>query len=81
MHRELALLLHLVLWGSMERLMVMGLDSEYAFMSQHLAILTLFKLCSYGLEGYQIILLALEFMFPNDSFDITPFRPLTWHIF
>ena len=31
---------------------------------------------SYGLEGYQILVLTLEFMFPNASFDVAPFRPL-----
>jgi hypothetical protein len=31
---------------------------------------------SYGLEGYQILVLTLEFMFPNTSFDVAPFRPL-----
>ena len=31
---------------------------------------------SYGLEGYQIIMLAITFMFTDDSFDLTPFHPL-----
>jgi hypothetical protein len=33
------------------------------------------------LEGFQILLLTLEFMFLNGSFDITPFHPLDVHAF
>lgn len=35
----------------------------------------------YGLEGYQILVLTLEFMFPNASFDVAPFQPLDGHAF
>ena len=36
---------------------------------------------SYGLEGYQILVLTLKFMFPDGSFDATLFRPLDAHAF
>ncbi|KAF7975170.1 hypothetical protein HWV62_10359 [Athelia sp. TMB] len=35
----------------------------------------------YGYEGYQIISSALEFMFPDASFDTSPFKPLSWSSF
>ncbi|KIM77021.1 hypothetical protein PILCRDRAFT_12382 [Piloderma croceum F 1598] len=35
----------------------------------------------YGLEGYQIILIALICMFPDNTFDVTPFHPLDFHAF
>jgi hypothetical protein len=34
--------------------------------------------CSYGGEGYQIVTIALMFLFPDQSFDLKPFHPLSW---
>lgn len=36
---------------------------------------------SCGLEGYQILTLTLKFMFPDESFDINPFHPLSYQTF
>jgi len=36
-------------------------------------------MCSYGHEGYQIISRTLTYMFPDRSFDLTPWKPLSWY--
>jgi hypothetical protein len=58
--------------------------TQHRIVSAHYFIFTCIIIdcaCSYGLEGYQIIMLAITFMFPDDSFDITPFHPLDFAAF
>jgi hypothetical protein len=33
---------------------------------------------SYGEDGYNILMITLTFMFPDRSFDMMPFKPLSW---